>query len=153
MAMLLCFIEPKDAIRVIAESLGRAARRELVGEVVAAWVDDMPDEELCVHYEKAVAGLADEDLHLLAVWHSHLEVGKPIANTDFLLAVFPSLGDSRREALKLAAGFRGEDAFDAGVTEERALEAVVPTLSPQRATELAERCVQIYIEDRLGSVN
>jgi hypothetical protein len=41
--MPLCFIEPQDAIRVIAESVGRAARRELVGEVVAAWVDDIPE--------------------------------------------------------------------------------------------------------------
>jgi hypothetical protein len=151
--MALCFIEPKDAIRVIADSLGRVARRELVGEVVAAWVDDIPEEELPIHYEKAVAGLAAEDLQMLAVWHSHLEVGKPIANTDFLLQAFPLLGESRREALKLAAGFRGEDAFDAGVTEERALQAVLPSLSPQRAGLLAERCVELYIEDRLGSAN
>jgi hypothetical protein len=151
--MALCFIETKDTIRVIADSLGRTARRELVGEVVAAWVDDIPEEELCVHYEKAVAGLAAEDLQLLAVWHAHLEVGKPIANTDFLLQAFPRLGASRREALKLAAGFRGEDAFDAGVTEERALQAVLPSLSPPRAARLAERCVELYIEDRLGSAN
>ena len=153
MAMLLCFIEPKDAIRVIAESLGRAARRELVGEVVAAWVDDMPDEELCVHYEKAVAGLADEDLHLLAVWHSHLEVGKPIANTDFLLSIYPSLGEYRREALKVAAGLGGEDAFDAGVTEEQALAKVLPHLSRERATQLANECIELYLWDRLGTSN
>ena len=30
---------PQDAIRVIAESVGREARRQLVGEVVRAWVD------------------------------------------------------------------------------------------------------------------
>ena len=28
--MPLCFIEPQDAIRVIAESVGREARRQLV---------------------------------------------------------------------------------------------------------------------------
>jgi hypothetical protein len=151
--MTLCFIEPRDAIRVIADSVGRGARRSLVGEVVAAWVDDIPDQELCVHYEKAVAGLAEEELHMLAVWHSNLEVGQPIANTDFLLAVFPNLGESRREALKLAAGFRGEEAFDAGVTEERTLDAVLPHLSPERAAKLAERCVEIYAADRLGSEN
>ena len=73
--MPLCFIEPQDAIRVIADSIGRDARRALVGEVVAAWVDDIPEQELCVHYAKAVAGLDDENLHVLAVWHSALEVG------------------------------------------------------------------------------
>ena len=153
LAMPLCFIEPQDAIRVIAKSVGRAARRGIVAEVVAAWVDDMPEQELCVHYAKAVSGLADEDLHMLAVWHSDLDVGQPIANADFLLAVFPSLGESRREALKLAAGFRGEDAFEAGVAEERALEAVLPHLSRERAVTLAERCVELYIADRLGSAN
>ena len=94
--MPLCFIEPKDSIRVIADSVGRASRRTLVGEVVAAWVDDIPEHELCVHYEKALAGLAEEELHMLAVWHSNLEVGQPIANTDFLVSVFPSLGEHRR---------------------------------------------------------
>ncbi|HVC84921.1 MAG TPA: hypothetical protein VNC12_06680 [Solirubrobacteraceae bacterium] len=151
--MPLCFIEPQDAIRVIADSIGRDARRALVGEVVAAWVDDIPEQELCVHYAKAVAGLDDENLHVLAVWHSALEVGPPIANADFLLAVFPSLGDSRREALRIAAGFRGEEAFDAGVAEERALVAVLPHLSRERASRLAERCIQIYVKDRLGSRN
>ena len=151
--MPLCFIEPQDAIRVIADSVGRTARRALVGEVVAAWVDDIPEHELCVHYEKAVAGLAEDELHMLAVWHSHLEVGQPIANTDFLLAVFPSLGESRREALKLAAGFRGEEAFDAGVAEERTLATVLPHLSRERAAALAERCLALYVEDRLGTPN
>ena len=53
--MPLCFIEPQDAIRVIAESVGREARRQLVGEVVRAWVDDIPDQELSTHYAKAIA--------------------------------------------------------------------------------------------------
>ena len=44
--MHLCFIEPQDAIRVIAESVGREARRQLLGELVRAWVDEIPDAEL-----------------------------------------------------------------------------------------------------------
>ena len=48
--MPLCFIEPKEAIRVMAESVGREARRQLLGEVVQAWVDEIPDDELEVHY-------------------------------------------------------------------------------------------------------
>ena len=151
--MVLCFISPQDTIRVIADSIGRDARRRLVGEVVAAWVDDIPEPELGEHYAKAVAGLAEADLHVLADWYSSLALGPPIANSDFLLAIFPSLGASRRQALRMAAGFRGEEAFDAGVAEERALAAVLPHLSRQRATTLAQRCLALYIKDRLGNEN
>ena len=151
--MPLCFIEPQDAIRVIAESVGREARRQLVGEVVRAWVDDIPEPELSVHYAKAIADLDEDDLHLLAAWHASLEVGQPIPNTDFLVGVFPSLGENRREALKIAAGFRGEEAFQAGVSEEQALDTVLPRLSRDRAIELANECIQLYMWDRLGSDN
>jgi hypothetical protein len=151
--MPLCFIEPKDAIRVIAESLGREARRQLVGEVVRAWVDDMPDRELAVHYAKAVADLDEDDLHLLAAWHASLEVGQPIPNSDFLVGVFQSLGENKREALKIAAGFRGEEAFQAGVSEKQALDTVLPCLSRERAIELAGECIQLYMWDRLGCDN
>ncbi len=152
-AMMLRFITAQDTIRVIAESIGRDARRRLVGELVAAWVDEIPDAELSAHYAKAVAGLDGEDLHMLADWQSSLAQGPPIANTEFLLATFPSLGPGRREALKIAAGFRGEQAFDAGVTEEQALNAVLGHLHADRAEQLARRCVELYIEDRLGGAN
>jgi hypothetical protein len=149
----LCFIEPQDAIRVIAESVGREARRQLVGEVVRAWVDEIPETELEAHYAKAVADLDEHDLSMLAAWHASLEVGHPIPNPDFLVNVFSSLGDNRREALKIAAGFRGEDAFDAGVAEEQALETVLPALSRSRSMELASECIELYLWDRLGSEN
>jgi hypothetical protein len=151
--MPLCFIEPQDAIRVIAESVGREARRQLLGEVVRAWVDEIPEGELASHYAKAVADLDEHDLNMLAAWHASLEVGHPIPNREFLVTVFPSLGDNRREALKIAAGFRGEEAFDAGVAEEQALETVLPHLSRARAHELARECVELYLWDRLGSDN
>ena len=151
--MPLCFIEPTDAIRVIAESIGREARRQLVGEVVRAWVDEIPEGELVTHYAKAVADLDDEDLSMLAAWHASLEIGQPIANTEFLVNVFPSLGENRREALKIAAGFKGEEAFDAGVAEEQALETVLPRLSRERASELAAECIELYIWDRQGTEN
>jgi hypothetical protein len=151
--MYLCFIEPQDAIRVIAESVGREARRQLVGEVVRAWVDDIPDQELSVHYAKAVAGLDDDDLHLLAAWHASLEVGQPLPNSDFLVGVFSSLGENRREALKIAAGFRGEEAFQAGVNEDQALDTVLPHLSRTRAVELVSECLDLYLWDRLGCDN
>jgi hypothetical protein len=151
--MALCFIEPQDAIRVIAESVGREARRQIMGELVRAWVDEIPDRELESHYVKALADLDEHDLSMLAAWHASLEVGQPIANRDFLVNAFGSLGDHRREALKIAAGFRGEEAFDSGVAEEQALDTVLPFLSPQRSTELATECLELYLWDRLGSEN
>jgi len=151
--MPLCFIEPQDAIRVIAESLGREARRQLLGEVVRAWVDDIPDGELSLHYARAIADLDEQDLNLLAAWHASLEVGQPIANQEFLVGVFPTLGDNRREALKIAAGFRGEEAFHAGVGEEEALDTVLPRLSRERAVDLAHECIRLYMWDRLGCEN
>jgi hypothetical protein len=151
--MPLCFIEPQNAIRVIADSVGREARRQILGEVVKAWVDEIPDAELAGHYAKAVADLDEHDLSMLAAWHASLEVGQPLPSKEFLVGVFPSLGENRREALKIAAGFRGEEAFEAGVGEEQALETVLPWLSDQRCLELASECLELYLWDRLGSDN
>ena len=151
--MPLCFIEPQEAIRVVAESVGREARRQLLGEVVRAWVDEIPDDELESHYAKAVAELDDDDLSMLAAWHASLEVGHPVAYKEFLLKAFSSLGEHRREALRIAAGFRGDDAFEAGASEEQALDAVLPWLSMERASELAAEAVELYCWDRLGSEN
>ena len=93
--MPLCFIEPQNAIRVIADSVGREARRQILGEVVRAWVDEIPDAELTAHYAKAVADLDEDDLSMLAAWHASLEVGHPVPNKEFLVNVFPSLAMSK----------------------------------------------------------
>ncbi len=151
--MPLCFIEPTEAIRVVAESVGREARRQLLGEVVRAWVDEIPDDELEVHYAKAVHDLDDDDLSMLAAWHASLEFGHPIASKEFLLKAFPGLGEHRREALKIAAGFRGDEAFEAGVSEEQALGTVLPWLSEERTMQLAAEAIELYCWDRLGSEN
>jgi hypothetical protein len=151
--MPLCFIEPHEAIRVIAETVGREARRQLLAEVVRAWVDDIPDDELAQHYAKAVEDLDDDDLSMLAAWHASLEVGHPIANKEFLLGAFPRLGEHRREALRIAAGFRGDEAFEAGISEEQALDTVLPWLSDDRLIELAAEALDLYCWDRLGSDN
>lgn len=151
--MPLCFIEPHDAIRVIAQSVGREARRQLLGEVVRAWVDEIPEPDLAAHYAKAVDDLDDHDLSMLAAWHASLEVGHPVPSKEFLVQVFPTLGENRREALKIAAGFRGEDAFDAGVTEDQALDTVLPWLSRDRCSVLAAECLELYCWDRLGCDN
>ena len=151
--MPLCFIEPHQAIQVVVESIGREARRQLLGEVVRAWVDEIPDDELEVHYAKAVADLDDEDLGMLATWYESLDVAHPIANPDFLVRAFASLGPHRREALKIAAGFRGDEAFDAGVGEQEALGSVLPWLSHERLAALATQALELYCWDRLGSSN
>ena len=152
--MPLCFIDPKDAIRVITESIGREARRQLLGEVVRAWVDEIPEAELESHYVRAVGELDEHDLSMLAAWHASMEIGTPVANKEFLVGAFSALGDNRREALKIAAGFRGDDAF---ATEEASCDAVidtvVPWLSPERQTELAAEALELYCWDRLGSDN
>ena len=67
--------------------------------------------------------------------------------------VYPTLGENRREALKIAAGFRGEEAFDAGVAEDQALDTVLPRLSRERSKELADECLELYLWDRLGCDN
>ena len=151
--MPLCFIEPKEAIRVVAESVGREARRQLLGEVVRAWVEEIPEDELEAHYAKAVDDLDDEDLSMLAAWHASLDVGRPVANKEFLLNAFATLGEHRREALKIAAGFRGDEAFDAGVSEEQALDTVLPWLSEERTMDLAAEAIELYCWDRMGSDN
>ena len=90
---------------------------------------------------------------MLAAWHGSLEVGQPVPNRDFLMGAFGSLGENRREALKLAAGFRGEEAVDSGVTEEDALELVLGLLGPPRLMELAVEAVELYVWDRPGRDN
>ncbi len=152
--MPMCFIDPRDAVRVIAESVSREARRQLLCELVRAWVDEIPAEELPAHYAKAVADLDEHDLSMLAAWHASMEVGKPIANRDFLVRAYPALEqDARREALKIAAGFRGEEAFANGVGEDEALDSVLPWLSADRCDELLAEALELYMWDRLGSCN
>src|SRR3954463_14433062 len=112
--MPLCFIEPQEAIRVVSESVGREARRQLLGEVVRAWVDEIPDDELEAHYAKAIDELDDDDLSMLAAWHASMEVGHPVANKEFLIKAFQGLGEHRREGLPIAAGFPGAKGCAAG---------------------------------------
>jgi hypothetical protein len=151
--MSLCFIEPQEAIRVIAESVGREARRSLLSEVIQAWVDDIPEEELAHHYGRAVTELSHEDLSMLAAWHATLEVGPPVASAEFLVGAFNGLGRHKRDALKLAARIRGDEAFIAGVAEEETLDIVLPWLTEPRLELLASAAIDIYVRDRLGSEN
>ena len=152
--MSLCFVEPQDAIRVIADSIGREARRQLVGEVVNAWVDVMPSGDMNAHYANAVDGLDAQDLTVLAAWHASLDVGQPVANKEFLLGAFTGLKrEHRREALRIAAGFRSEEVFESGVSDEQVLDTVLPWLPKERLMLLAAEAIQLYVWDRIGSDN
>src|SRR6195952_1566388 len=102
--MALCFVDPADAIRAISDSIGREARRQLLGEAVRAWVDEIPDDELETHYAKALSELDEHDLSMLAAWHGSLEVGHPLPNRDFLMGAFGSLGGQPPRAPKPAPG-------------------------------------------------
>src|SRR4029077_15801176 len=86
--MSLCFVDPADAVRAIADSIGRAARRQRLGAAARGWVDEIPDPELEVHYAKAISELDEHDLSMLAAWHGSLEVGQPVPNRDFLMGAF-----------------------------------------------------------------
>lgn len=151
--MSLCFVDPADAIHVISESVGREARRQILGEALRAWVDEIPEEDLEEQYARALADLDQDDLSLLAAWHGSMDLGQPVPNRDFLMGAFGTLGEYRREALKLAAGFRGEEVLEDGLTEELALETVVGWLSPERLVALANEAIELYVWDRIGSDN
>ena len=151
--MSLCFIEPHDAIVAIAESVGREARRQLVAELIQAWIDELPEMELGYEYERALSDLDEHDLSLLAAWHASFDLGQPLPSREFLVGVFPSLGECKREALKIAVGFRDEEAFETGQTDQHAFEHVLPRLSSQRATEVLDEATVLYCWDRLGSPN
>lgn len=147
----LCVIDPACAIRAIADSLGRDARRSLVELVIDAWVEAIPDGELAAHYAKALAGLAPEDLREIAGWPG--SSGVALANRQFLLAAFSALGEMRREALRLAATLRGDAAFDAGVSELQILNTVLPSLAQAQLHKLARATTELYLGDRLGGEN
>ena len=72
----------------------RRVRRQPLPELVGA---------ACPRLRVGVADLDEHDLSLLAAWHVSLEVGHPLPNKEFLVNVFSSLGENRREALKLAS--------------------------------------------------
>src|ERR1700709_2909053 len=108
--MALCFVDPADAIRAIADSIAREARRQLLGGGVRAWVDEIPDQELETHYAKALSELDEHDLSMLAAWHGSLEVGHPVPNRDFLMGAFGSLRGNRPPAPQLPRGLPGQEA-------------------------------------------
>ena len=151
--MTLCFMEPAEAIRVFAESRGRGARRAPVWAGIECRGDDIHQHPLSQHYAKAVSDLDHEDLSMLAAWHATLEVGTPVASAEFLVGVFEGLGEHKREVLKLAARFRGDEAFLAGVGEEEALDIVLPWLSSDRLEHLCTKALEIYVADRIGGEN
>ena len=160
-AMPLCFIEPKDAIRVIAESVGREARRQLLGELVRAWVDEIPERG--AHVALRQGGRRPRRARPLAARRlARLARGRAADRQQGVprSARSASLGDNRREALKIAAGLprrggvrrrgrRGAGAGDGAALArpragERAGQRVPPDLllGPPRLRELGRAQVQ-----------
>ena len=90
---------------------------------------------------------------MLAAWHASLEVGQPIANKEFLLGAFRGSASTaaRRCGSRPASGARTPSR--PGVSEEQALDTVLPWLSQERLMELAAEAVELYCWDRLGSDN
>jgi len=82
---------------------------------------------------------------MLAAWHASLEVGHPIANKEFLLGAFSRLGEHRREALRIAAGFRGDDAFDSGRQRGAGARDGAAVVSDERLIELAAEAVEAVL--------
>ena len=78
----------------------------------------------------------------------------PAVWTGVLLAVALSLfAGAALQVLRAGYPQKSQEAFEAGVAEEQALETVLPHLSRERADELAQECVELYLWDRLGSDN
>jgi thioredoxin-like negative regulator of GroEL len=106
--MPLCFIDPQDAIRVMVESVGREARRQLLGELVRAWVDEIPEAELASHYAKALTDLDEHDLSM----------PRPalLANLSHNLAASGRLEEAENVSRKLALDARGKGLSDVEAT-------------------------------------
>ena len=152
--MSLCFIDPADAIRAIADSVGREARRQLLGEAVRAWVDEIPDDELEAHYARAIAELDEHDISMLAAWHASMDVGHPVPNRDFLMGAFtvarraPARGAEARGRFPRRGGGRPRASPRSGRSRR------CSTGSRRRASmELAAEAVELYVWDRAGSDN
>ena len=106
--MTLCFIEPQNAIQVIADSVGaKHAARSSVRWYARGWTE-IPEPELEAHYAKAVADLDEHDLSLLAAWHVSLEVG--------LAAAEPGVP---RQRIPVAGGEPARGAEDRGRVPRR----------------------------------
>lgn len=149
----LCVLDPARAVQAIADALGHDARRELVELVVDAWVDSVPESALEEHYAKALAGLAPDELREVAGWPGSAGAPVALANREFLLGAYSRLGDARRDMLRHAARLRGTAAFDAGMSEVRLLQTVLPSLPPERLHALAHESTELYLSDRLGAAN
>ena len=114
-----------------------------------------PTRELSLHYAQSNSGARRGDLHP-ACGLARLVGGRPAdpEHRRSSWASSPSLGENRREALKIAAGFRGEEAFQAGVAEDQALDTVLPHLSRERAGGAQQTSAfGLYMWDRLGCDN
>src|SRR5262249_35748153 len=106
--MALCFVDPADAIRAIADSIGREARRRLLAAALAAeargrrsagrspsWVAEFPAGDLEAPSAKPPSGLDEPAPSLFAPGPGPLEIAQPAPTRAFLRGAFGSFGENR----------------------------------------------------------
>jgi hypothetical protein len=150
----LCFVEPREAIDMILATLDEETKEILLDASVSAWAAIVPDDELETHYEKAVSGLDAMDLDSLANWHGARTERSVVPSAEFLLKLFPTLGEDRREALELASGMRLKAAvYEETLTAQECLETTFALLSDEGMMQVAHVALGIYISFHAGSDN
>ena len=137
---------------MIAESVGREARRQLVGEVVRAWVNEHPGPGTLGGLRQGDSGPRRAIFPCWPPGRSRWRSASRSPTRSSSSASFRAWARWSRGAEDYR-GFRGEEAFQAGVAEDQALDTVLPRRSNERAGELADKCIQLYIWDRLGCDN
>lgn len=150
----LCFIEPGDAIGMIVPTLDGERKEILLDACVSAWADLVPEDELALHYAKAVEALDAHDIDSLANWLHSLTERKVIPGAGFLQRLLPSLSDARRAALKLATGLRMKaPVYEETIDIDDALGIVLPLLGEQGMMQVARVALDLYVLQHGGSNN
>lgn len=150
----LCFIEPRDAIDMMAPTLDEDAKEILVDAAVSAWAGLVPEDELEKHYESALSKLDADDIDSLANWHGMRAERQVVPSAEFLLKLFPTLGSDRREALELASGMRVKAAvYEEELSIDEALEVTLAQLDEDGLMETARVALDLYVIAHAGSEN
>lgn len=141
---MLVNIDPYDAIPLIVSLLGQDQRLEVMELVTAAWVEQIPEQELDAHYASAVQELDTPELARLASLHEEHGLPRPPANRQLLIKSFHMLGDHRRKALHLVAELRMVEAWEGGASERDVLELVLPWFEQEQLQQLLGQVMERY---------
>lgn len=150
----LCFVEPRAAIDIIVATLDDEAKEILLDAAISAWADMVPEAEMENHYASSLKGLDAQDIDSLAAWYGMRTERQVIPSAEFLLKLFPSLGEDRRVALELASGMRFKAAvYDEALTLEESLDTALGQLSEQGMMQVARVALERYVVAHAGSDN